>query len=109
MSYFIIEKTYELYFVQLAVGIASGLQSPAFDATFGSILKTGEEAKGWGLYATMWCFGVAISAFVGAQLVHFHGYFTVFSFMVLMNLVAFLGALFLPKRLNQGRSHFPAK
>ena len=100
LSYFIIDTINELYFVQIAVGIACAMQSPAFDTMFGSSLKKGEEAKGWGLYGAVECSGIGASAFFAAQLVHYHGYPAIFSFMVMMNTFAFIASLFLPKTQN---------
>ena len=97
LSYFTIDTTNELYFIQIAVGIACAMQSPAFDTMFGSSLTQGEEAKGWGLYAAVQCSGIGASAFVAAQLVHYHGYPAIFSFMALMNVIAFIASLFLHK------------
>ena len=103
IAYFIIDTVNELYFIQTAVGIACALQAPAFDTIFGNGLKKGEEAKGWGLYGAVECSGIGASAFFAAQLVHYHGYPAIFSFMVLMNTFAFIASLFLPKTLNPKR------
>lgn len=42
------------------------MQSPAFDTIFGNGLKKGEEAKGWGLYASVQYLGTGSSAFIAA-------------------------------------------
>lgn len=97
LLYFKINTVIQLYIIQHFVGLACGMQFPAFNATFGKLLKQGREAKGWGLYSSTSCFGVAVSAFIGSQLIHYFSFYAVFSFMAISNAIAFIASLFLPK------------
>lgn len=101
LSYFIIDKTYELYVIQCVIGIACSLLGPAFDTIFGNNLKPGKEAKGWGLYISVTCLAIGSSTLIGAQLMHYLSYEAVFTFMLFMNVSGLIGSLFLPKELNK--------
>jgi MFS family permease len=87
LGYLLISAPIHLFFVQIILGIAGAIGSPAYDAIYSGYLDRGRFASEWGLYESMECIVTAIAALLGAFIAAIFGFDTLFIAMFFFSLI----------------------
>lgn len=86
-----------LLLVQLLIGFGEAIYSPAYDALYSIHSDKHQEGAEWGMWESMSYFTAAVGSLLGALLVHFAGFNTLFIAMALLCLVSAVYIYRLPR------------
>ncbi len=95
LGYLFISAPIHLFVVQIILGMAGAIGSPAYDAIYSRCLDRGRFASEWGMYESMEYIVTAIAALFGAFVAAFFGFQSLFLIMFFLSLVG----LFISLRL----------
>jgi MFS family permease len=97
-GYIFISNVYELYAIQLFLGIAFAIGSPAFSSLYSKNLQKGKYASQWGMWDSMYGVTVGISAIIGGYIAQFYGFRPLFVLMFIISVISFIVSLMLVKK-----------
>jgi hypothetical protein len=87
IGYLFISAPTHLFIVQIILGIAGAIGSPAYDAIYSRFLDRGKFASEWGLYESMEYIVTAIAALTGAFIASIFGFQYLFIAMFFFSLI----------------------
>ena len=90
LGYLFVNDQISLLVVQVILGIAAAILSPAFDAIFSHYTEEEKEASNWGAWEALGFITTAFSALIGGYIAEFYGFKVVF---ILMAILSIIGAL----------------
>lgn len=99
LLYTVVDSIWMLFAVQIVVGFAEALYTPAFDALFSSHVTKKKAGREWATWESLNYFSIAIGAAVGGFIVSQFGFTVMF---VLMALLCFAGSAYIvivPRRV----------
>lgn len=99
MFYIFVNSIWSLLLVQVIIGFAEALYSPAFDALYSKHLTRKKAGREWGAWEAMNYFSIAFGAVIGGFIVMHFGFNVIF---VIMALLCFSSAVYiylLPRRV----------
>lgn len=88
IGYVFVETPLQLAAVQALLGIATAVQSPAFDELYSKNLDAGHEALQWGIWESMYWIVTGSAALVGGFIVEAYGFSMLFTLMAGLSLLA---------------------
>lgn len=94
-----VSSIYMLFVLQVIIGFAEAMYSPAFDAIYSKNLKKRNEGKGWGAWESLNYFTAAGGAFIGGLIASYFGFDVLFVAMSVLTIVSGLYILFLPRKM----------
>lgn len=95
-SYLVINQPWQLYIVQLLLGITTAITYPSYMAIFTRHIDENKEGTEWGIYYTLTDLGSAALAVIGGYLATYYGFRTL---IVVVSLLSIFGAaLLLPTK-----------
>ena len=97
-GYLLVQNPYHLFAVQLLLGLAVAVTTPAFDSLYSKNLSKGKFASEWGKWEAMYGIVAGISAIVGAFIAREFGFKTLFLIMLIMAIMSLIMSLFLIKK-----------
>lgn len=98
-GYIFINSVFWLFGIQILLGLASAIVTPAFDTVYSSHLDQGKQASQWGAWEGMSQIVTAIGALVGGVMVTLLGFNWLFGIMGSLSLFSGLYILFLPRKV----------
>ena len=101
IAYAFISHPYQLFIVQIILGISAAIGTPAYDALFSRALKKGKESFEWGLWEFSYQISSAGSAIIGSFIVQFFGFKTLFSTMALLATVGLIMFTVLSRQIKE--------
>ena len=90
LAYIFIAHPYQLFIIQMILGIATAIGTPAYDALFSRALNKGKEAFEWGMWEFSYNISNAAAALMGSFIVFYFGFDSLF---VLMAILAAIGLI----------------
>lgn len=100
-GYIFVGHTYQLFALQMLLGISTAISVPAYDALFSRYLDKGKESFGWGMWEASAQITSAVAAVVGSTVVFYLGFTVLFSAMTFLALFGLL--LFIHSIKKRGR------
>lgn len=94
-GYFIIYNVYQLYLLQLLLGIFLGMRIPPLMSLYLELIKEGNRPKWWGYYNGMYSLALGLSAIAGSFIAHHLGFDVLFIAIVSIALISTILSLFL--------------
>ena len=96
-GYLLIKAPWHLFIVQITLGIAQALTTPAFDSLYSKNLQKGKFASQWGSWEALTSVTIGIAAILGGLIAEEFGFKTLFVIMTLIALIALIISLLLRK------------
>jgi MFS family permease len=93
--YVITKNPTQLFFTQIVSGISIAIISPAFSGLFSKNIEEGKHTASWGDYWGLTYWGAAVTAITAGFVSQNYGFNAVFFFMMGLNGMSALGALYL--------------
>lgn len=84
--YFFVHHTWQLYLLQMWLGMAGAMQSPAIYSLYQRFMPKGTRNTAWGIWNGFYNISMGIGAFVSAYVAHSFGFNGVFTMMTLIAL-----------------------
>jgi hypothetical protein len=88
LGYLFVANPIHLFIVQIMLGLAEAIGSPAFDGIYSKNLDKGRFISEWGMYDSMDYFVTGISAAIGGVIASIYGFQVLFTIMFLLSLVS---------------------
>lgn len=89
-SYLWVEHPWQLYIVQICLGLSGAIQAPALFALYESVIPNQQTTFYWGIWAGSYNVAMGISALIGAYTVHHFGFRSMFELMLATATVCFI-------------------
>ncbi len=86
LGYMFVQNPIQLFLVQILLGLAGAIGSPAFDGLYSRYLDKGRFVSEWGLYETINYLVIGVSAIVGGLIAAVFGFQTLFMIMFVLSL-----------------------
>ncbi len=88
LGYLFVQNPLQLFLIQIVLGFAEAIGSPAFDGLYSRYLDQGRFASEWGLYDSIDYSVAGISAALGGLIASVYGFQTLFLVMFLLSLLS---------------------
>lgn len=98
-SYSFVKFPWQLFIVQIILGIGEAIQTPAYSAVYSRHLEPKRYAFQWGAWDATRNFATAIGAVVGAVLVTLFGFKILFVIMGTLALISSIIIYFTPRKI----------
>jgi MFS family permease len=99
LGYLLIDSIWELFLIQIFLGIGGAISSPAYSAVYSTHLTKGEFIFQWGSWEGMNKIALGVGALVGGLIVSFFGFTALFILMGVLPIVSGMAILLLPREL----------
>jgi predicted MFS family arabinose efflux permease len=80
-GYFFVKHPYQLYMVQVVLGLGGAFQSPVLCSLYQKSIPQNKTSHYWGIWNGLYQVAMGIGALLGAYIVHHTGYFDMFGAM----------------------------
>jgi len=90
LGYFFVANKYELFLVQVIIGVSVAISVPAYDSLYSKLLDKGKFASQWGAWEGLNLIGGGIAAIIGGVIVTFFGFKALFLVMFVFSLIGLL-------------------
>lgn len=87
IAYFYVQHPYQLYMVQIILGVGGAFQSPVICSLYQRCIPQHKSSHYWGIWNGLYQAGIGLGALAGAYIVHHAGYRMMFSAMFGVSLV----------------------
>lgn len=94
-GYLLVGNPLQLFAVQVVVGLATAVRSPAFDEVYSRNLDEGKYAYEWGIWESMYWIVSGLSAIVAGYVIQNFGFETLFLMMGSMSLIGTIVSTFI--------------
>lgn len=81
LGYFYVQHPYQLYIVQIILGLGGAFQSPVICSLYQRCIPEGKSSHYWGIWNGLYQAGIGFGALAGAYIVHHAGYRDMFGAM----------------------------
>ncbi|MBU0930072.1 MAG: MFS transporter [Nanoarchaeota archaeon] len=98
IGYLFSTNVWHLFLTQLMYGVGAGFAFPSWSSLFTSNLEKGKRGFQWAIYSSSVSFGMAITAYIGAQMVNIFNFKIVFIFSGIISLIGLLILFLLEKK-----------
>jgi MFS family permease len=98
IGYLMIRNPIDLFIVQIVFGIATAVNTPAFDGLYSKLLDKGKYASEWGMWESQYYIIGAIAAASGGFLAQMYGFKFLFTVMLIVSILGFLASTLLLRR-----------
>jgi predicted MFS family arabinose efflux permease len=92
-GYLFVTKPQHLFLVQAIFGIASAINTPAFDGFYTDHVEKGRSVLDWGVWESMKWIVIGLSAIIGGYIASFYGFRTLFTVMFGFSVIGMLVSL----------------
>jgi MFS family permease len=99
LGYLLVDSIWELFLIQVFLGIGGAISSPAYSAVYSTHLTKGEFIFQWGSWEGMNKIALGIGALAGGLIVSFFGFVPLFALMGALPIVSSVIILLLPREL----------
>jgi MFS family permease len=89
-GYLFVRNPTDLFIVQIILGLAQAINTPAYDALYSKHLDKGKAASEWGLLEGMDYMGQGIAAIIGGFIAAWYGFEILFSAMAILAAIGFV-------------------
>ncbi|MCK5474097.1 MAG: MFS transporter [Candidatus Aenigmarchaeota archaeon] len=96
-GYLFIRTPFDLFIVQVILGVSSAMLNPAYDATYSKKLDKGEESFEWSLWGGGTSIIFGLSALAGGLIVTYYSFQALFAAMLGVQMIAFFVSYFILK------------
>src|SRR3989338_6475661 len=93
LGYYFVYNQFTLLLVQIILGFATALLSPAYDALYSHFVIKKEEASDWGLWESMGYIVGAVAAIIGGYVASIFGFKILFLVMFAVSLLGVFTAI----------------
>ncbi len=100
VGYLFVRSPLYLFAVEIILGTATALSSPAFDSLYSKNLQKGKYASQWGAWEAMYAITAGIAAIVGGLIAQEFGFRILFIIMSIIALFSLVATLFLRKNIK---------
>lgn len=90
IGYFFVSTVYQLFVIQVILGISTVVTIPANDSFYSKYLEKGRFASQWAVWEGLWFFVSGIAALIGAFLVKIFNFRVLFLIMFFTSLIGFI-------------------
>lgn len=90
LGYFFVSNVKQLFLLQVLLGIATVLKTPAYDSFYTKYLEKGKFASQWAAWEAVWYIATGIAALIGAVLAKLFDFKILFLVMFLTSLIGLL-------------------
>lgn len=98
LGYFFVADQYQLFLIQILLGIGVALSLPAYDSLYSRFLSKGNYAKEWGAWEGMNLIVASLAALSGGLVANFLGFRALFLFMFASSLLGIMISTKLPSK-----------
>lgn len=99
-GYAFVTNSYQLFFLQIFLGIATAVGDPAWEALFGDSIQNKNAGKLWSLYHFFSGYATAVGIFIGAFLADLYGFDSIFIIGGVFCVIAFVVTVMFVKEPN---------
>jgi len=99
LLYIVVDSTIELLFVQVLLGFAEAIYSPAFDSLYTRHICLCKAGRQWGMWEAMNYLSAGIGAIIGGFAISYLGFNAVFALMALLCFLSVIYISLLPKKI----------
>lgn len=100
IGYIFVTNTYELIGIEILLGVGLAIGLPAQDALYAKLIEKGKETFTWALWEGSYYITSAITAIVGAVVVKYFGFKTLFIGMAIASVLGLVLAVDLLKKVK---------
>jgi MFS family permease len=104
IGYFFVTNTFQLFAVQVLLGIGFAASIPAYDSLYSKFLSKGHYATEWSAWEGMNMIVAAIGAVIGGVIANFFGFKTLFLVMFTSSLIGLVISTFLNPKISGKKS-----
>jgi len=90
LGYFFVQNTYQLFGVQILLGLGGAISEPAYDTLYSTYLQKGKFATQWGMWEAMSMIVTAIAALIGGVIAQYYGFKPLFLIMFISGIAGAL-------------------
>lgn len=101
VGYIFVKSPIYLFGVEIILGIATALSSPAFDSLYSKNLQKGKFASQWGAWESMCAITTGIAAIIGGVIAYKFGFKVLFVIMSIIALFSLIATLLLKKNIKE--------
>lgn len=87
LGYFFVNHPYQLYIVQIILGVGGAFQSPVICSLYQRCIPQDKSSHYWGIWNGLYQAGIGFGALAGAYIVHHAGYRDMFGAMLGVSLI----------------------
>jgi len=98
LGYLFIQRPIHLFAVQIILGVANAINTPAYDSLYSKFLDKGKFASEWGMWESMTRIVTGIAALIGGFVAKIYGFRTLFIIMFAISLVGLVTASLLARK-----------
>ncbi len=95
-SYMFVETIWQLFIVQIIIGLGEAIYAPVFDALYSRFQSSRHAGEVWGVWEAMSYFVGAIGAVLGGYIVTAYSFSVLFIIMVMVSFLSGVLMFFLP-------------
>lgn len=99
-GYLFVKSPLYLFAVEIVLGMATALSSPAFDSLYSKNLQKGKYASQWGSWEAMYAITAGIAAIIGGLVAQEFGFRVLFIIMSIIAFLSLIATLFLRKNIK---------
>ncbi|MBI5149069.1 MFS transporter [Candidatus Pacearchaeota archaeon] len=109
LGYLFVSNRYELFIVQLLIGIGASISLPSYDSLYSKYIDKKEYATEWGLWEGMNLMVAALAAIIGGLVATYLGFTFLFISMFALSIIGFFISLTLLKKKKLSNKNTPSK
>jgi predicted MFS family arabinose efflux permease len=98
LGYFFVQHPYQLYMVQIVLGVGGAFQSPVLCSLYQKSIPKGKTSHYWGIWNGLYQIAIGIGALLGAYIVHHAGYRDMFASMFGVSIACLLFVVYVTKQ-----------
>ncbi len=98
LGYFFVKNPFELYMVQVILGLGGAFQSPVLCSLYQRAIPQNKTSHYWGIWNGIYQIAIGIGALAGAYIVQHAGYVDMFASMFSLSLVCLLYVIYVTHR-----------
>ena len=101
LAYIFIVHPYQLFILQIILGISAAITMPAYDSLFSRALDKGKETFQWGLWESSYNISSAVAALVGSFIVYYISFNALFIIMALLAIIGLITFTYSAKKIKK--------
>ncbi|PHQ78717.1 MAG: hypothetical protein COB66_08295, partial [Coxiella sp. (in: Bacteria)] len=98
-----VHHPYQLYIVQIVLGIGGAFQSPVLCSLYQRSIPAHKSSHYWGIWNGLYQMAIGVGALAGAYIVHHAGYKMMFEAMLSVSLACLVLVVFVMQRAPESK------
>jgi len=100
-GYLLVKSPVHLFAVEILLGIAAALETPAFDSLYSKNLQKGKYASQWGSWEAMSALTAGVAAIIGGYIAYYFGFNILLITMTVIAAISLIVTLLLRKEIKK--------